>query len=1596
MKKALLALLLATTGNLASAQVYNNEWIDYSKTYYKFKVGSTGLYHITQPALSAIGLGGTQAQNFQLWRNGQEVAIYTSIPIGLFSASDFIEFYGEINDGKPDKPLYKYDTLQMSDKWSILTDTASYFLTVNSGSNKRFTNTPNNVATNVLPAETYFTYKLGKYFKTTQNPGFGIDYGEVVHSSSFEMGEGWTSNDIYQGQTLNDNNNNLYVYSLGPPASIVATAAGNYASTRNISLKINNAAIQTKYANGYDAVKFNTTGIALSTFAGDAANVQFSHDGSASDHVVAAYYELSYPRQYNFGGQSQFYFELPSGASSYIVINNFYFGANTPVLFDIANNLRMAGDVNGSTVRFVLPVSVITRKLVLLNTEPAYTSLVNNFTQRNFVNYSQVTNQGTYLLISHSLLFNDGTGIDNVEKYRQYRASAPGGSYNAKTIDIEQLTDQFAFGIKHHPSAIRNFASFALANFTAAPQYFFLIGKGLDYTQFRYYESDVNVSKMALVPTFGWPTSDNLLTASRTGGTARIPIGRLSAISGTEVGDFLDKVKAFELAQVASSQTIGGKAWMKNVAQITGAIDDPALYGLITSYMQGYEQVMADTFFGGKVYSFNKNSGQYTAVGSSKTIDSLFKDGLSMITYFGHSSPNTLEFNLDNPQGYNNTGKYPLIIVNGCNTGNLFLFDTLRPVNKGTLSEKYVFAPQKGGIGFIANTHFGLPQELNYFTFTFDSYLSNGMYGESIGKIMKSTMEYLIANYSYDFIARCHAEEITFHGDPATRLNPQTLPDYTTQDSLITFNPGVVSMADEKITFTTKILNIGKAKTDSLTIRFQHQLPDNSIVTLSTRRIKATLYEDTLQVVLNLNPLKHKGLNRFIVTIDPANLLPELSEINNSITKDFTVIEDEIRPVYPYNYAIVNNSANLALYGSTANPTAAVNQYVMEMDTSRLFNSPFKITKMVSSSGGIIKFLPGTTLTDSTVYYWRLAVGPVNGSTRWLGNSFIYINGSYEGFNQSHYYQYKDDKFSTMNVDSTSRKFYFEDKTRKLLIRTGLYPYYNWDQININIDNDQVDQYGCRYHCLQIAVYDPLTLQPWNNYNVTPTNGRFGSFQVCAAQGPTRNFFEFPYDDSVYRRRAIQFFDSIPTGYYVSISNIGYIANTTFVNQWKADTVNLGSGKSLWHKMHSMGLHKIDSFTNNLPFLFVFRRGDSISYAPRQHIGPNANTHIVDTFMISGKNVSGSIETPFMGPAKSWKNFKWNDKPDSNPGSQKYFDIISLDSYGNEVLLGNVFTQKDTSLAFINASYFPYLKLRMNTSDPGVAKPVQLKYWMLTADEYPEGAVSPNINFQYKDTLNINDTLHLRLAFKNVSKIAFDSIKVRVTITDNAGVPHVYNNQTNGARLKPLIAGDSVIIVYDIPALIYAGQNQLLLDVNPDNDQPEQFHFNNLLYRYLYVVNPVCPSGNTTFNCGNSTAGNVYQWQLNSGAGYVNISNGGVYSGVATGILSISNAPTSMYGYRYRCVITNNGVIIYSNEFILKFGLTWTGASNTNWETNGNWNCNTTPDANTDVIINASGITNFPRVTTTSALCRSVTTKPGATVTINSSKKLDIKGPPGN
>ncbi|HNB50246.1 MAG TPA: hypothetical protein PK332_12820, partial [Chitinophagales bacterium] len=64
-------LLIGLFTLLSKAQPYGNEWIDYSKTYYKFKIGKTSLYRIPHSVLVSLGIPSNQliGTSFKLIRN---------------------------------------------------------------------------------------------------------------------------------------------------------------------------------------------------------------------------------------------------------------------------------------------------------------------------------------------------------------------------------------------------------------------------------------------------------------------------------------------------------------------------------------------------------------------------------------------------------------------------------------------------------------------------------------------------------------------------------------------------------------------------------------------------------------------------------------------------------------------------------------------------------------------------------------------------------------------------------------------------------------------------------------------------------------------------------------------------------------------------------------------------------------------------------------------------------------------------------------------------------------------------------------------------------------------------------------------------------------------------------------------------------------------------------------------------------------------------------------------------------------------------------------------------------------------------------------
>ncbi|MEO8582879.1 MAG: C25 family cysteine peptidase, partial [Flavitalea sp.] len=1351
-----------------------------------------------------------------------------------------------------DKALYRSPAYQHTSETSLFTDTAVYFLSVNTtGSGFMYFDPGNDVASNALPAETYFMDKSANYYRTKINAGFAAVVGEYVYSSSYDKGEFWSSAAIKPLNPLVTNKTGLQVYSGGPAAVLKYGAMGDALNPRTVKVTVNGSVLTDTSMDYFNDIN-SSVSVPLSLINSGNVGVQFDNtSGISADRMIVSYFELFYPKPYSFDNKTNFKFSLPASGDKYLQITNFNYGSTAPVLLNLTTGERMTGDISTpGTVKFVVAGGGA-RDFVLVSEASSNINTISTLTPKTFKLFTNSGNQGDYLIISNKILFTGTHGNDAVDDYKNYRASAAGGGYTAQVVDIDELVDQFAFGIKKDPIGIKNFIRYARNKFSFPVKYVFLIGRGVAYVDFQANQSNPNAEKLNLVPTFGTPGSDNMLSsADASSPVAVTPIGRLSVIKASEIEDYLTKVKEYESAQKNAPNTIASRAWMKNVVHVTGS-SDPYLGTVLCNYMGVYKQIIQDTVYGGIVSSFCKvstNSGEHI---SDDRITQLFQEGISVLTYFGHSSTTSLEFNLDNPQAYNNQGKYPVFFVNGCNAGNFFTYNQNRLIVNETLSEKFVLAKEKGSIAFVASTHFGIVNYLNIYLTNLYGLMSGKDYGKSLGQTIRDALQEMVnATGPTDYYARLHAEQMTLHGDPSIMINYEPKPDYAIEEPQVIINPAFISVAEDHFTVSARIVNLGKANNDSIYVEVKRQFPDGSVTSILHKKIAGIRYQETVNLDVPIIASHDKGLNKIIVTVDSDNQVDEMDESNNSISKEAYIYENEARTIYPYDFAIIKNQTQ-KLYASTADPLSPMKQYLMEIDTSGIFTSANKISKTITSIGGVLEFDPGITYVNKRVYYWRVSPVPEAGKTyTWNDASFVYMDGNKEGFSQSHYYQHNESKLDRIYYNAPG-KYEFGTIMNSLFVRNGVYPFSGSGDadFSINVNGVPSIESACLGLSLIFNVFDSITFKPWRNVDVNGNNLNL-SGSASANCAVTRNYnFEFSYMTAASRKNMMNFMDSIPNGSFVVVRNIitSDSSSNKYVDTWQSDTALYGSYNSIYHRLLAAGFTKIDSFYKPRSFNFIYKKGNT-DFVPFEQVSAG----IYDRLSVSADCLTpdslGFITSPAFGPAKAWSQVTWNGTSIESPSHDNpSVDVIGIDASHNETVLYSMDrSTKTLDISSVSAAQYPQMKLRMRNADSVSLSPFQLTDWKIYYQPIPEGALAANIQLSMKDTVEPGELINFQVAFKNVSPHSFDSLSLKMNIVDNSNVTHIIPF----TKQKPLISGDTVVLHYSIDTKLYLGTNTIFLDVNPpDNAQPEQYHFNNFLYKTFYVrTDKINPTLDVTFD----------------------------------------------------------------------------------------------------------------------------------------------------
>jgi flagellar hook assembly protein FlgD len=1457
------------------AQVYGNEWINYNQKYYAFKIYQSGIHKLDYATLVSSGVPVSlfSSANVQIFGREQEIPIY--IEDGgdnQINSGDFILFYSEKNDGWLDTTLYENPQDLGNPKYSLYNDTIEYFFTWNNqNNNKRFV-VENDQTISAYTSSNFVFFEKFQSFANAYNEG---EKTSDASSSFYTSGEGWglapvngasgytwsnwsstVLDQIYQGPDAPD-----IVYKAVTVGVSNANFTGNGNHHSRHTIGTSNTIIADTIFQGYKAIHINESFSPNLLPASGQTNFKVSivnDQGATTDFQSLNFWSFLYPRNPSLGNLMN---------STFKVKNN---SGENKIRIDLSNS------TTANPTLFVLGSSP--KKISLIQNGSNYSLLFSN--SSDGTDQTVVIQDASNFKIVSSLkpvngsgIFNNygNTGIYNPEKallmiyhpklqsasveYATYRSTDPnGGNYNVILANVNELYQQYGGGVPKHINGIRRFAHHMYAIANDKPVGLYLMGKGIREANISGLTSTGQGTRnnavnyeLSLIPSFGQPSSDALITSNLPGTTKwtpLIPTGRISVQSNQELLDYLNKVKLFDAQQnqtsVYNSQT---KDWQKHILHFVGGTN-AAQQSAFQSYMSTLEYKIENEYFGGLVHTFAKVGNTPLSPSELNVIMDRIQEGVSLITFFGHAAPTTtgFEINIDEPANWNNTGKYPLIFTNSCYNGNIFQSGSSK-------SENFVSIADNGAIGYLGQISLGFANVLNSYASLFYEQITEINYGSTIGEQLKATiasMEFPNAGLAIESTST----QMTYNGDPMIRLNWHEKPEIELLEQNITFSPQELDLTVDSIEMKITLKNLGKSITDTFSLEVTRNFPNSTLDSIYVFAIPALDYTYDLTFKMPLQSNIGVGINNFTIKADIPNTIDEIyDELNNNqINKTLFINVEGILPVIPYEFAVVPDDS-VTLKASTVNPLADFNTYRFEIDTTDLFNSPEKRYALVSGLGGVKEVKPSQWLSassgmnwpliceDSMVYFWRVSVDDPN--PIWKERSFQYILGK-SGWGQDHFFQFKKNGFNGINYNANDRKKLFGPNLKELTCdvksSSGVPAIY---ENAYYLDGNQQEYGLClTTPSLYVAVIDPLTMEPWgtrffDTIMQNPLNNFGNANDLGACRNRVEKYFIFRQNNPLQLDNFNSMMASVPDSHYILV----YAPIAALYDQWPT---------TVFSTFSALGSDSIAPGNPNLPFAFFCKKGDPTSIV--EDIAHVAGEDIHIEALLVGSDFIGKETSTLIGPAEKWEALYWKQDALENPTADS--TVLTIEAYNAagalQLLIDTLFTSNDSILQLnnlIEAQNYPFIKLSSRYEDSVNFTPAQIDRWHVLYTPLPEAAIDGSIGYTWipnSDTITEGQEVSFAVDIKNIFSVPMDSLLVSYWVQDANEVKHYINYE----RQDSLLVNDTFRDTITFTTIGLTGYNSLWMEVNPYvngslflTDQPEQAHFNNVLQLPFYVAN---------------------------------------------------------------------------------------------------------------------------------------------------------------
>lgn len=1410
MKKfnTLLFLILMLAVGSTQAQPFGNEWIDFSKTYYKVKVGQDGMYRITPSNLTGFTPSANDIANLQVFFKGQEIPIYVEDgnTNGMFDASDYIQFYGKHNDGEADTPVYgdnkdnggvTSENHQPHTHISLFSDTSAYFIVVGNAAGMRITTISGETISGI--PEGHYMHEVMELRQDRYN------FGRLVLQRSFRSDynetEGWTGLLTSEGNSRDYtlSTPNLVGGAATPTVELVAIGSSKSTVTPNHHLRVTygpntaslNPFVDTTFTD-YETVRFNkniiTANIGTSTvFRFEIVNdLPIAPDG---DDQSLCFIRLRYPRNFNLNNTSErnLYFTGAGGGSSRLSFTNY--NKTMPILYDLTNNLRITGIRSGSTFDIMVPNAGTEKRLYLLDETDAITNPPIEVVNFRDLMPSSINHE--YIIIANDLY------LTEAKAYAGYRADASpttgGGGYDTLVVTAQQLANQFYFGIDHHPLAIRNFVDYMITNQAINPQLLFLLGKG--------HQTDLLRTPVFLaadrVPSYGTYGSDNMLMYGIDNNEygPPIPVGRVSVNNATEVMDYLDKVKKYEHLPKAP--------WQKNVLGTSGGNDnnEKIVFG-------SYKNTFVDNLtglYGTNVFNLDLDRAAASPVNPKDFVIEKVNEGLLMYAYFGHGSDLSIAVDIgDVETEYNNFCKYPFMFFSGCRVGNCF-------GELASVGESFVLAKDKGAIGWLAQSDLGYQTFLRDWGNLFTTNLGGTYYGQPVGISVQKTAE----NYPiFSDLSIIHAQQSVLQMDPGVILYHSDNPDYAiTKANLL--DSANVSASSDQFKLELNVNNCGRYQNSQMNILVRQTLPNGQVIIHPVQRIDAPEFDATVLFEFTGKNPTFAGMNSFEIIVDSDGEITELDETNNNFILNFNIPASNVEYVWPKEYSIVSsNMVELTIQNPFLTNTTTA--FDIEVDTTELFNSPFKMTFNLTPSHSLASQNVNLSLNNQ-VYFWRakISTSPTYPDDY---SSFTYINGSPKGWRQEHFGQYTGIQGKDVIVDVPNR--YFDYIPHNIVITAK-----NNSTLqgppgsNFGLRINDILQSGggiCGDRMLGLHV-DGNTCEP-----VLYTN--------CNGLRPRQTF---GIRNAAGRTDLVNFINAMNTGDVLALFNIF------------GESDHLDDDPALVTALGQFGLTPafLASLTHAHNFTFVGKKG----FPGDVQVDTTRGTDRAVAYYVENcKWYEGFITSEEIGPSTNWSQFSWNfTHPGNMVNDQQYVGVIGIRSNGTEDTLFNNINVSPLDISTINASIYPKIKLFAYVYDFNERSPAQLNDWTVLYDGNYETGIVVDANYQFiADTLRKNipaqSTMQIDYKVRNFSDVNSDSLFVnyKIIFPDSTSLDNL-------DTILPINAGQTVMKTFSInvasPTFIDNSDNILDLRIYPKDLDKEEVLFNNSHCEYFHVFNPPLP-----------------------------------------------------------------------------------------------------------------------------------------------------------